>query len=302
MYRLLGALGGDHPAVVRLRRPPATGFHSIVLAMLVCSAGSLAALEQRLAGSQVLEGRHYVVESDATPVESAAMLAHLDRFHDHLVEVFAGIGRPAAAPEVVRYCHDRATFLAYGQEHCPGFSAGWYGYQTDGDAATPGELVLQHLGANRSVLQHEAFHRFMFRAYPGIRAWPRWFDEGLADWMARGRFTAGRFSVPDRLDPGDLERVRAALADGTLVPLERLTALDGKAWNGPGQALHYAEGYLLAAWLMRDDEPPVRGLMRSFLVRLAESQDYQGSFAATVAAVGLPRLQGAWVAWLRAWR
>jgi hypothetical protein len=58
-----------------------------------------------------------------------------------------------------------------------------------------------HLGNNRSVLQHEAFHRFMAGAYPGIRAWPRWFDEGLADWIARGRFVDERFTLPERWTP-----------------------------------------------------------------------------------------------------
>ena len=260
---------------------------------------SLPALDQRLEGSQLSSGRHYEVESDADPADTKAMLDHLDRFHEHLASVFAELAPPAATRERVRYCRTRATFLAYGREHCPGFSEGWYGYQVDGDANTPGELVLMHLGGNRSVLQHEAFHRFMFRAYPGIRAWPRWFDEGLADWIARGRFVDGRFTVPERLDPADLTRVRDALSNGGFVPLERLMALDGAAWNGQGQALHYAEGYLLAAWLMRSEEAPSRGLLREFLLRLARTQQYQESFAATIGTVGVARLQTQWVEWLR---
>ena len=138
-----------------------------------------AALDQRMTDSHVLTGQRYVVESDAESVDSQAMLAHLDRFHAHLTKVFDGIAAPREGLEVVRYCRDRASFLAYGRAHCPGFSEGWYGYQLDATATAPAELVLMHLGNNRSVLQHEAFHRFMAAAYPGIRAWPRWFDEGI---------------------------------------------------------------------------------------------------------------------------
>lgn len=270
--------------------------------LLMATMVPLVGLDQRMPGSHVLTGRHHVVESDADPVDTQAALVHLDRFHDHLERVFAGIAAPPVGPEVVRYCRDRASFLAYGRAHCPGFSDGWYGYQMDATATSPAELVLMHLGTNRSVLQHEAFHRFMARAYPGIRAWPRWFDEGVADWIARGRFVDERFTLPERLDPRDLTRVRDALSAGTFVPLERLVKLDNVGWNGDGQLLHYAEGYLFAAWLMQTQEVPYRGLMRDFLLRLARDQDYQSAYTETIGALGLPRVQQAWVAWLRALR
>lgn len=270
--------------------------------LLMAASLPLVALEQRMAGSQVVAGQHYVVESDAEPAETQTMLLHLERFHAHLTRVFDGIAAPREGQEVVRYCRDRASFLAYGRAHCPGFSDGWYGYQLDATATAPAELVLMHLGTNRSVLQHEAFHRFMAGAYPGIRAWPRWFDEGLADWIARGRFVDERFTLPERLDPRDLTRVRDALGAGTFVPLERLMRLDNAAWNGEGQLLHYAEGYLLAAWLMRVEDAPYRGLMRDLLLRLARDQNYEQAFTATVGTVGIQRVQQAWVEWLRAQR
>lgn len=272
------------------------------LLVLLCVTMPLVALDQRMAGSQVFTGRHHVVESDADAVDTQAALVHLDRFHDHLARVFDGIAAAPVGPEVVRYCRDRASFLAYGRAHCPGFSDGWYGYQMDATATSPAELVLMHLGNNRSVLQHEAFHRFMARAYPGIRAWPRWFDEGLADWIARGRFVDERFTLPERLDPRDLTRVRDALSAGTFVPLERLMTLDNAGWNGEGQLLHYAEAYLVVTWLMRSDKAPYSGLMRSFLLRLATEQRYEPAFAATFGTVGVTRLQREWVEWLRAVR
>jgi len=272
------------------------------LVLLMILGLPLAALDKRMPGAQILSGRHYVVESDADPADTRAMLDHLDRFHDHLARVFDGIAAPWNGQEVVRYCRDRPSFLAYGKANCPGFSEGWYGYQADATATAPAELVLMHLGTNRSVLQHEAFHRFMARAYPGIRAWPRWFDEGLADWIARGRFVDDRFTLPERIDPRDLTRVRDALSGGTFVPLERLMKLDNAGWNGDGQGLHYAEGYLFATWLMRVDDAPYRGLLRDFLLRLARDQDYDKAFAATIGTVGVTRIQQEWIEWLRALR
>ncbi len=262
----------------------------------------LAGLEQRLTGSQVLVGKHYELESDAQVGDAQAALDHLDQFHAHLSQVFADVAKPWNGREVVRYCGDRASFLAYGRKHCPGFSEGWYGYQTAATASAPAELVAMHLGANRAVLQHEAFHLFMARAYPKIRSWPRWFDEGLADCIGRGRFVDDKFTLPEHVDVGDLQLVREALSNKSFVPLERLLELDNAGWNGKEQLLHYAEGYLFVTWLMRSEEKPYSGLMRDFLLRLAKAQQYQPAFAATFGKLGLPRIQQDWIAWLRALR
>lgn len=274
----------------------------IAALLLAARLSPLGALEQRLSGSQVLVGKHYEMESDAEVADAQAALHHLDRFHAHLTEVFAGVGKPWDDREVVRYCGDRESFLAYGRKHCPGFSEGWYGYQAAATATAPAELVAMHLGSSRAVLQHEAFHLFMARAYPQIRSWPRWFDEGLADCIGRGRFVDGKFTLPEHVHAGDLQLMRDALSNETFVPLERLFRLDNAAWNGRGQLLHYAEAYLLVTWLMRSDEAPYRGLMRSFLLRLATEQRYEPAFAATFGTVGVTRLQREWVEWLRAVR
>ena len=42
--------------------------------------------------------------------------------------------------------------------------------------------------------------------------------------------------------------------------------------------------------------------MRDFLLRLAREQKYDQAFAATIGVVGLPRVQQAWVEWVRALR
>jgi hypothetical protein len=272
----------------------------LIIGWLCCALSATSfALEQRLSESHLLVGKNYEVESNTDPADTKVMLAHLEAFHEHLSSVFAGIAAPHTTPDTVRYCRDRASFLSYGRATCPGFSDGWYGYQRDGDGNQPGEIVLMLLGHNYSVLQHEAFHRFMFRAYPKLRAWPRWFDEGLADWIARGQFVKGRFTIPNRLDPQDVNRVRDALNNQTFIPLEQLFTLDASAWNGKQQTLIYAEGYLFAAWIMSTDDKPYGGLMRRFLVQLKETNNYETTFAATFAAVGINQLQNAWLAWLK---
>lgn len=90
----------------------------LVLVVLVSSP--LFALEQRLTGSQVLVGKHFELESDADATVAQATLDHLDRFHAYLLGAFAGVVKPWDGREVVRYCSDRATFLAYGRKHCVG--------------------------------------------------------------------------------------------------------------------------------------------------------------------------------------
>lgn len=272
------------------------------LLLLVLVSSPLFALEQRLTGSQVLVGKHFALESDADATVAQATLDHLDRFHVYLTGAFDGVVKPWEGREVVRYCSDRATFLAYGRKHCVGFSEGWYGYFAAATATAPAEVVAMHLGENRATLQHEVFHLFMARAYPKIRSWPRWFDEGLADCVGRGRFVNGTFTLPEQVNAGDLQLVRDAVSNDTLVPLARLLTLDATAWNGRSQLMHYAEAYLLTTWLMRSEEAPYRGLLKTFLLRLAAEQRYEPAFAATFGAIGITRLQRDWVAWIRAVR
>lgn len=269
----------------------AGGWRPALLAALALAA---VAVEPRL-GRALVESRSYAIDSDADPAAVRAVGEKLDRFQAALDQAFAG--RLPAPPGrfTVRYARDREVFLAYGAAHCPGFDRAWHGYFLEPTATAGGELVAYHLGDDHGVLFHEAFHQAMQRAFPRIRSWPRWFDEGLADYVARGRFEGGRYLLPQRVAVGDLALARAALSAQRLVPLAVLLRLDHARWNGNDQLLHYAEGYLLAHVLMTAERRPLAGAMGRFLTMLAERQDYEAAFAAEIAP-HLATIDRAWLA------
>lgn len=265
-----------------------------LLAVLVLTA---TAAEPRL-GKAILESKTYAIDSDADAEVVRVVGDRLDRFHVALDRAFAGRLPPPVGRFTVRYCQDRASFLAYGSAHCPDFNRAWHGYFQAPTDKTEGELVAYHLGDNHGVLFHEAFHQAMQRTYPRIHSWPRWFDEGMADYVARGRFENASYVLPERVAAGDLTLARDALSAQRLVPLAVLLRLDHAGWNGDNQLLHYAEGYLLAHVLMTAERPPLAGLIGRFLARLADTQDYEAAYAAEVAP-HLATIDRAWLALIR---
>ena len=266
-------------------------------ALLVALVLVVNAAELRL-GKSILETKVYAIDSDADAAVVQVVGDQLDRFHAALDRAFAGRLPAPASRFAVRYCQDRASFLAYGAAHCPDFNRAWHGYFQAPTDKVEGELVAYHLGDNHGVLFHEAFHQAMQRTYPRIHSWPRWFDEGMADYVARGRFENASYVLPERIAAGDLTLARDALSAQRLVPLAVLLRLDHAGWNGDNQLLHYAEGYLLAHVLMTATRPPLAGLIGRFLAKLADTQDYEAAFAAEVVP-HIAAIDRAWLALIR---
>ena len=283
------------PGVLTVRQLMAVTALMVVLGLI--RNGAACAAELRL-GPAFIESKDYVIDSDTDPVLARTVADHLDGFHAALERAFAGRLPAPSGRFTVRYAKDRASFLAYGAAHCANFNRAWHGYFQAPSATAGGELVAYHLGANHGVLFHEAFHQAMQRTFPQIRSWPRWFDEGLADFVARGHFEQGGYLLPRTLATGDLVLARDALSAQRLVPLATLLRLDLAAWNGEGQMLHYAEGYLLAHVLMTAEHPPLAGLVGRFLTKLAEGQDYEVAYAAEVVP-HLAVIDRAWLAVIR---
>jgi hypothetical protein len=244
---------------------------------------------------------HYLIESDADPALVAAISDDMECLYGYLTTQFAAHLPHLSSPTAlkVRFFSKRDDFISYAHATCPGFNPGWSGYYRYGQTGTIGEVVAYDLGANHAVLYHEAFHQFLNRAFPGIRAWPQWFNEGLADLVGRGRPVQGIFTLTDTVNIQDLGLVRSAMDSGTQVPLTQLLALDIKGWNGEHMTLDYAEGYLFVWCLMHANEPRRRELLPSFLSALARRQEYGSAFSATIEAYGIAALQRDFNAFVR---
>jgi hypothetical protein len=252
------------------------------------------------ATASVQDSRHYHIESDAGPERCLELAQGLECLHAYLSRQFAGRLPLQEAPMRVRFFGARAGFLAYAAASCPDYNPGWYGYYSFGRSPASGELVAYDLGANHAVLYHEAFHQFIHRAFPAIRSYPQWFNEGLADVIGRGRPDHGAFTLPAAIDRRDLVLVRSAVEDGSAVPLARLLELDLRAWNGERMALNYAEGYLFITFLLDPGDQRRAELLPAFLSALWQRQDYPAAFAGTLGAYGLKSLEQGFAAYLAA--
>jgi hypothetical protein len=248
----------------------------------------------------VHDSRHYHIESDAGTGPCLELADGLECLHAWFANQFAGRIAVQDARMRVRFFKERAGFLAYAAASCPDFNPGWFGYYSFGRSAATGELVAYDLGANRAVIYHEAFHQFLHGAYPAIRSYPQWFNEGLADVIGRGRVDHGAFALPAAIDRQDLGLVRAALKDGSAVPLARLLELDLRAWNGEHMILNYAEGYLFITFLLAPGDERRSGLLPAFFSALSRRQDYAAAYASTLGAYGLHSLEQGFAAFLAA--
>jgi hypothetical protein len=274
---------------------------SATLYASLCSSLCIAGDVPPAAAMEVHQGPHYLIESDADPLLVARISDDLDCLYAYLTAEFAGHLPQNVSTELlkVRFFKDRDRFIAYAHATCPGFNPGWFGYYRYGAAGALGEVVAYDLGSNHAVLYHEAFHQYMNRAFPGIRAWPQWFNEGLADLIGRGNPVHGAFKLGETLNNEDLGLVRTAMESSTQVPLAQLFRLDIKNWNGERMTMDYAEGYLLVSFLMRSTDPHRRDLLPSFLSALSRGQDYPSAFSSTIEAYGISILQREFNAFVR---
>jgi tetratricopeptide (TPR) repeat protein len=128
--------------------------------------------------------------------------------------------------------------VIYTQE---GFSAvtqvgAWAGGVYDGAIRVPVADLSRELVRVVSVLRHELLHAFVHEA--GGTSVPGWLNEGLAQWLERGRQGPAA---------GDLERARKAMGSERPFPLDQLRGSLAK-WEDP-KAIEraYAQSLLLVA-------------------------------------------------------
>ncbi len=270
------------------------------LALAAAEAAAAEAVPAVPAATVVKDTRHYHFESDASPERCTELGEELESLHAYLERQFAGHIIAPPAPMRVRFFKERDGLLAYAAASCPDFKPGWFGYYSFGRTPADGELVAYDLGANHMVLYHEAFHQFMHRAYPAIRSYPQWFNEGMADVIGRGRLEHGDFTLAAAIDQPDLGLVRSAIKDGSALPLPKLLELDLRAWNGEHMLLHYAEGYLFIIFLLSPGDERRAGLLPAFFSELSKRQDYPAAFAVTLGAYGVRTLEGGFARFLAA--
>lgn len=153
-------------------------------------------------------------------------------------------------------------------------TAGFYLYNFHGTFAF-GDFAKVPVGSltGREILFHEYVHFFM-RQFSTIK-YPRWYDEGFADYLATFSFTDGTVKI------GNVVYNRVySLKSGRWVPLEEVIGSDN--WykvakeNKTSQALIYAQAWFLVHYLSSDPERKEKLL--KFLQGLDGGKPYDEAF------------------------
>ena len=145
---------------------------------------------------------------------------------------------------------------------------GFYIASPSGIAAFSGEGS-SAMGSNE-LLFHEIAHHFMLQYRP--TAYPAWFVEGFAEYVQTARFR------PESIEYGQASMSRVqALSRLRWLPLEKLL-FEPRPRDSRDAAIFYAQSWLLAHYLMRDDVR--REKFRAYLNASAAGTPPREAFAA----------------------
>jgi hypothetical protein len=231
------------------------------------AAAALAAATPASATWRRAESANFLLYSQADEADVRQDAALLEDYWA-LLRALTGVQDPPAAKKlsvyVVRYHED----LEVVHPGAGGDTVGVYDAAPGGIAAFAQSM--KGLGGNlgHEVLFHEIAHHFMLQYRP--LAYPLWYVEGFAEFVQTATFD------PDKIEYGKPSRMRGGwLIYEHWLPLGEI--LLNKAPNDEaGNALFYAESWLLTHYLLRD--PARRAKLAQYLVATAGGEDSMAAF------------------------
>ncbi|MGI9342354.1 MAG: DUF1570 domain-containing protein [Gammaproteobacteria bacterium] len=138
-------------------------------------------------------------------------------------------------------------------------------------------IIRETRGAQETeIILHEYVH-FLVRNH-GKHNYPKWFDEGFAEYLSSSRVTRSEFKVGL-----PLERRRGNLVYSNWIPMRRiLSAEDYANWSREGQSMFYAEAWALVHFMLnrKDHDRPFGEDMGRYLELLETGTGHEEAFAA----------------------
>lgn len=237
---------------------------------------------------------------DKTPEQKAEDDALKDLFSD------GADPQELAKCSVVRVFTDKAQYHSYGG---PGSSAGYW-------SPSDRELVLydDQAGGGRndtwSVLNHEAFHQYIFYFYGNI-APQSWYNEGTGDFYSGYSWKTNKFVLEKFKWRTDT--IKAAIQAKTFVPLAdfvKLTQADyygnaTKTWPKADGFQNYAQGWSLIYFLRTGKKNNARGwnpawdtILETYLRVLATTGKTDLAVDAAFKDVDFAALEASWASYI----
>lgn len=199
---------------------------------------------------------------------------------------------------VVRVCKNRTQYMEYGG---PGGSAGyWAAYQE--------ELVVYDdkegggRGDTWAVLNHEAFHQYIFYLYGSISP-HSWYNEGHGDYFAGYEYKHRKF----KLTPFKWRKiqVQGMIREERFVPLETIVSWTQRDYYGSSEwgtdgGDHYAQGWSII-WFLRTGKGKASGwnddwnqILPVYFEALASTEDLEAAVEQAFEGVDFEALTESW--------
>ena len=205
----------------------------------------------------------YSQSSEAKVREQAALLEDYLQF----LRILTGVTDPAA-PNKLRVYLVRGRDQLRVVRDVPAGVAGFYTATPSGIAAFADDRSGGWGEGDEEILLHEIAHHFMWQYRPS--AYPAWFIEGFAEYAMTARFK------PKTIEFGQPSMNRAAwLRNARWLPFERVL-FETPPKRPQDAALYYAQSWLAAHYLMRDDGR--REKFRSYLKAIATGTAPRAAF------------------------
>ena len=201
---------------------------------------------------------------------------------------------------VVRVCRDAEQYHSYGG---PGGSAGYWAW-------VQGELVLYDArkeggkGDTWAVLNHEAFHQFIFYFYGNISP-HSWYNEGTGDFYSGYQYQAKRFTREKF--QWRVSTIKDGIQSGNFAPLKEFVRWSQAEYYGQNKlgldgGQNYAQGWSFIYFLRTGKKANAKGwnprwdtILEDYLKELAMTNSIDKAVDKAFDGVDFDALEKAWI-------
>ena len=189
------------------------------------------------------ETNNFILYSQSSEAKVREQAALLEDYHQFL-RILTGVNDPPA-PNKLRVYLVRGRDQLRVVRDVPAGVAGFYTATPSGIAAFADDRSGGWGDGDEEILFHEIAHHFMWQYRPS--AYPAWFVEGFAEYAMTAQFK------PKTIEFGQPSMNRAGwLRNARWLPFEKVL-FETPPKRPQEMALYYAQSWLLAHYLMRDD-------------------------------------------------
>jgi len=209
-----------------------------------------------------------MTQTDVSLTFSSEVGQYMDRLHEKYSERLKRFKKASKERFHIRVYKEKEEFQKL------------VGYEKVIGAFLPNKYLLcSYLGENSKdrlfrVLRHEGFHQFMYTHI--YRGSPPWIDEGLAEYFEHSMDEWGNFS-PETLPERNINVLRRAIKNNTLIPLIELLSMNRVKWNRQlsNKILannQYAQSWSVVYFLLHGDDGRNRNYFDRYLKALMKKK------------------------------